>query len=83
MRTPKQRLEHLAQLQKELLVAKREAEELSLRVTQMLQSAAEEEARLAAEVVDPPNVGTRTRGAAKTRVSRKGSTRRSVGKSTR
>jgi hypothetical protein len=54
MPTPKERLENLAKLQKELLATKRDAEELSLRITIMLEHAAEEEARLAQQVVDKP-----------------------------
>ena len=52
MPTPKKRLENLAKLQQELLATKREAEELSLHITQMLQEAAEEKVRLSRQVTD-------------------------------
>jgi hypothetical protein len=52
MPTPKERLETLANLQRELLATKREAEELGLRITQMLEDAAEEELRLTRQVED-------------------------------
>ena len=52
MPTPKERLATLANLQRELLATKREAEELGLRITQMLEEAAEEELRLTRQVED-------------------------------
>ena len=55
MPTPKERLQMLADLQKELLETKRQAETLSLRITEMLQQAADEEARLVRQVEDKPS----------------------------
>jgi hypothetical protein len=65
MPTPRERLESLANLQRELLATKREAEELGLRITRMLEEAAEEEVRLTRQVQDkappraPKNAGRR------------------------